>query len=238
MTSILRNKFQQNPELAAVLINTDDKNLHEATSDPKWATGAELASKSLLNSDWYGQDLLGQLLELVRTDLITKQQQQLATADQEGPPPPLPPSQANLETDQPQDLPDEITPLPDGPADHSTTHAQYQSPSRLHKATTENTGETVSPYSSSSPRSNSDHPLGLNLSQQSQPSNTSGVTSRTKGRGRGEPTTANTAGRTKASRAGPPRPPPPQRSTRATLAAARAASSSNVVGRGRPVINC
>lgn len=73
MTNILHNKFQQNSDLASTLINTGQKSLHEATGDHKWATGAELASKALLNSDWHGQSLMGQLLQSVRDDLIANQ---------------------------------------------------------------------------------------------------------------------------------------------------------------------
>lgn len=69
MKRILLNKFQQNTNLATMLVNTGDRHLHEATSDSKWATGAELASKALLDSDWYGQDILGELSEAVRTQL-------------------------------------------------------------------------------------------------------------------------------------------------------------------------
>lgn len=80
MKSILDRKFHQNLDLATKHINTGDRQLHEATSDHKWATGAELASKSTLNTEWTGQDLLGQLLETVRTELIAKHQQQQQTA--------------------------------------------------------------------------------------------------------------------------------------------------------------
>lgn len=70
MKAIIRRKFQQNQGLADQLINTGDKQLHEATSDPKWGTGAELASKALSETTWSGQDLLGSLLEQVREELV------------------------------------------------------------------------------------------------------------------------------------------------------------------------
>lgn len=79
MLSILHNKYEQNQELATKLVNTGQKQLHEATGDHKWSTGAELASKTLLNSEWKGQDLMGKLLETVRTDLIAMQSQHTLT---------------------------------------------------------------------------------------------------------------------------------------------------------------
>lgn len=50
MLCILRNKFLQNTDLATKSVNTGDRHLHEATSDSKWATVAELASKALLKA--------------------------------------------------------------------------------------------------------------------------------------------------------------------------------------------
>lgn len=70
MKAILRRKFQQNQGLADQLIDTGNKQLHEATSDPKWGTGAELASKALTETTWTGQDLLGSLLEQIREELV------------------------------------------------------------------------------------------------------------------------------------------------------------------------
>lgn len=69
MKAIIKRKFQQNPSLADQLIDTQNKQLHEATSDPKWGIGAELASRALANTTWTGQDVLGNLLEQVREEL-------------------------------------------------------------------------------------------------------------------------------------------------------------------------
>lgn len=71
MEDLLRCKFTQNESLAHALVKTEGLELHEATSDRKWGTGAELSSKSLLNGLWEGQDLLGQMIEKIRGELIT-----------------------------------------------------------------------------------------------------------------------------------------------------------------------
>lgn len=70
MSEILLAKFSQDSKMAQFLINTSGKRLHEATSDKKWAIGADLSSKALRNDDWNGLDLLGQLLENTRDVLI------------------------------------------------------------------------------------------------------------------------------------------------------------------------
>lgn len=70
MLNILRSKFTQNQGLAEILINTGQLHLHEASSDPKWSTGVELASKALQSGSWPGQDRLGFLLESIRAELL------------------------------------------------------------------------------------------------------------------------------------------------------------------------
>lgn len=69
MTETLQLKFSQNPSLANILIATGDLHLHEATADRKWSTGAELSSKAVLNGIWQGSDLMGSLLEKIRSQL-------------------------------------------------------------------------------------------------------------------------------------------------------------------------
>lgn len=109
MLNILRNKYQQNPGLATTLVNTGQRKLHEATGDRKWAIGAELASKSLLNSDWNGQDMMGKLLESVRSELLDKQPNLLTQSDQTKTP--TPDSHA-LDIDNITPLPDDVLPPP------------------------------------------------------------------------------------------------------------------------------
>lgn len=69
MSDILRAKFTQNPHLTQLLLSTDTLHLHEASSDLKWATGAELASKALQTGSWPGSDRMGFLLENLRAEL-------------------------------------------------------------------------------------------------------------------------------------------------------------------------
>lgn len=72
MEQIISNKFEQNDALAVQLILTGKKQLHEASADSMWGTGAELSSKALLQGDWTGQDKLGMILESVRDRLANK----------------------------------------------------------------------------------------------------------------------------------------------------------------------
>lgn len=69
MADILLKKFCQNPDLSNLLLETGDHNLHEASNDHRWATGAELSSKAVLSGQWPCNDMLGQLLEGVRLEL-------------------------------------------------------------------------------------------------------------------------------------------------------------------------
>lgn len=116
MLNILQNKYQQNPELATKLVNTGQRQLHEATSDNKWSTGAELASKTLLNSDWKGQDIMGKLLETVRSDLLVRQTTQSS--------PPNSPDVNNAHSHDP--VTDDITPLPDDDLPTSLPHSNTE----------------------------------------------------------------------------------------------------------------
>lgn len=70
MSDILLAKFTQNKNIGKYLIGTAGKQLHEATTDRKWAVGADLSSKALRSEDWKGSDVLGQLLEATRDTLI------------------------------------------------------------------------------------------------------------------------------------------------------------------------
>lgn len=71
MADILLLKFTQNKELGRALLNTGDRQLHEATGDRKWAVGYDISSKGLTQNEWRGGDLLGQLLENTREAIKT-----------------------------------------------------------------------------------------------------------------------------------------------------------------------
>lgn len=103
MTDILRLKFTQNPDLANLLVATGQLHLHEATADPKWATGAELSSKATLTGQWGGSDKMGSLLDQLRSEL--REDTDL---------PPTNSSPLPLEGD-------DILPMPDDQGDNNTT---------------------------------------------------------------------------------------------------------------------
>lgn len=65
MSDILLAKFTQNKGIGKILIDSAGKQLHEATSDRKWAVGTDLSSKALRSEDWNGSDVLGQLKQPV-----------------------------------------------------------------------------------------------------------------------------------------------------------------------------
>lgn len=108
MEDLVRSKFTQNEELTYTLVKTDGLQLHEATSDKKWGTGAELSSKTLLNGLWEGQDHLGQLIEKIRNELIDAG----FTAPDETEDPSYSESQVDDEEDN------DISPIPDDEYDN------------------------------------------------------------------------------------------------------------------------
>ena len=101
MKTLLVSKFTLNERLGRLLQNTGEKELHEATRDPKWSIGAELSSKAAKQHRGQGGNLLGNLLKEVReylnTNILQNQQPDLA-------------QQIDDTTDFPTD--DELTPMP------------------------------------------------------------------------------------------------------------------------------
>lgn len=69
MAELLMAKFSKNADMARFLLGTGEKQLHEATTDRKWAIGCSLSSRALSMEEWKGNDLLGQLLENTREAL-------------------------------------------------------------------------------------------------------------------------------------------------------------------------
>lgn len=69
MAELLMAKFTQNASLAQILLDTGERQIHEATGDRKWGIGCGLSSKALSTEEWRGKDLLGQLLENTREAL-------------------------------------------------------------------------------------------------------------------------------------------------------------------------
>ena len=64
------SKFSQNEELKLVLLDTQEKELAEASSDTTWGVGLNLNNANILNkSVWTGKNVLGKALMRVRHDL-------------------------------------------------------------------------------------------------------------------------------------------------------------------------
>ena len=64
-------KFKQNLELAAYLLQTSGKKLTEASRDRTWGNGMQLNDdRALVECTWYSQGLLGKILEGVRDELV------------------------------------------------------------------------------------------------------------------------------------------------------------------------
>lgn len=144
MKELLKAKFSQNKHLTDLLIDTGDKQLHESTSDHKWGTGAELASKALSNVDWTGQDLLGQLIEEVHDELT--ESLGVTTPTQRGTADPAPDLAGDL---------DNITPMDDEPEieatqDYSLVTVRGRQSSRHSHVTTSNGNKREERYDSTS----------------------------------------------------------------------------------------
>ena len=69
MYECIKAKFEQNPDLKALLLETGDKELVEATPDRLWGCGATLSSNALRKRDWPGQNKHGKILMVVREEL-------------------------------------------------------------------------------------------------------------------------------------------------------------------------
>lgn len=136
MSELLMYKFTQNNSLADLLLSTNNKRLHEATGDTKWAIGSSLTAKATKDGSWTGGDLLGQLLEGVR-DVLTGQSPNTTspTSTLNVPPPTTSPH-------------DDLAPLPPDDDSHSCT-----SESR----------EVLDLRTSSPPTTNSQPPPPLNV---------------------------------------------------------------------------
>ena len=70
MFPILMEKFKQNEGPRRILLNTGSRRLGEATTERYWGVGMKLADKNVLNVEkWSGENIVGNLLEKVRTEL-------------------------------------------------------------------------------------------------------------------------------------------------------------------------
>ena len=69
LSDLLQRKFTQNSDLQIYLLQSGQKQLTEATLDPKWGAGVYLSSKKLEDRSWEGQNRCGQLLMETRDRL-------------------------------------------------------------------------------------------------------------------------------------------------------------------------
>ena len=77
----LLRKFQQNPELKALLLATGNLQLVEATPDRLWGCGATLSSNALRRHEWPGRNKHGEILMTVREELKRREQEHRANKD-------------------------------------------------------------------------------------------------------------------------------------------------------------
>ena len=70
MFEIVQQKVIENPEIKTKLLATGNKKMHEATRSTLYGIGAGLHSKLTREGRWPGKDVLGQIWEKVRDDLI------------------------------------------------------------------------------------------------------------------------------------------------------------------------
>lgn len=54
LTNLLMAKFSLNPDLAKMLFDTEEKQLHEASGDRNLGIGSGLSSKALSTEEWKG----------------------------------------------------------------------------------------------------------------------------------------------------------------------------------------
>lgn len=75
MTNIVNLKFDQNPPLARLLLETGDKVLNEATNNMYFGIGATLHSREIKDKSYKGLNKLGQILMNKRQQLLTNKQE-------------------------------------------------------------------------------------------------------------------------------------------------------------------
>lgn len=97
MSELLMYKFTQSKSLADLLLSTGDKQLHEATTDPKWAIGSSLTAKATKEGTWTGGGIYW--VSYWRVSETHSQGRALTPPQLSGPPPPpLPPPSPILRT--------------------------------------------------------------------------------------------------------------------------------------------
>ena len=72
MEKAIHAKFSQNAALKKWLLDTNQKQLMEASRDRFWGVGASLQDKKILTQEWPGNNQLGKTLMKVRAYLAPK----------------------------------------------------------------------------------------------------------------------------------------------------------------------
>ena len=72
LTDLLMRKFTQNDKLNEYLRQTGQRELIEATLDPRWGAGVNLMSLKLADRSWSGQNKAGRLLMQIRDRIFPK----------------------------------------------------------------------------------------------------------------------------------------------------------------------
>lgn len=66
-------KFDQNNPLKQALLQTAGQNLYEATTDPYWGCGIDIASKKWESGDWKGSNMGGKVVMKVREEFLSEE---------------------------------------------------------------------------------------------------------------------------------------------------------------------
>ena len=70
MFEIVLQKVEENPYIKKKLVDTGTRKLHQATRLVDFGIGAGLHSRAAKQGTWTGQDILGQIWEKIRDDLL------------------------------------------------------------------------------------------------------------------------------------------------------------------------
>ena len=75
MYACIKKKFEQNKDLRELLLKSGNLELVEATPDPLWGCGATLSSNVIRRKEWRGRNKQGEILMVVREELIQRRQE-------------------------------------------------------------------------------------------------------------------------------------------------------------------
>ena len=73
MTKVIEKKFDQNPNLAKLLLDTGDMQLNEATHNQHFGIGVPLHSREIQDKSYRGNNQLGHILVAKRDSIRAAQ---------------------------------------------------------------------------------------------------------------------------------------------------------------------